>query len=242
MKFCSIIYKYLFEKGGKYMINVAIDGPSGAGKSTIARRIASDLGYVYIDTGAMYRTLAYKAISMGTDIKQSPDEVIAILPETNISIAYQDGLQRMILDGKDVTDFIRTPEVSMGASAVSAIPEVRSWLLDYQRNLAKENNCLMDGRDIGTVVLPFANVKIFLTASSEARAKRRYDELVEKGENVTFQEVLNDMIKRDSDDSSRACAPLKQADDAILVDTSNLSFEESVQKIKSIISDKVGEC
>lgn len=224
------------------MINVAIDGPSGAGKSTIARRIASDLGYVYIDTGAMYRTLAYKAISMGTDIKQSPDEVIAILPETNISIAYQDGLQRMILDGKDVTDFIRTPEVSMGASAVSAIPEVRSWLLDYQRNLAKENNCLMDGRDIGTVVLPFANVKIFLTASSEARAKRRYDELVEKGENVTFQEVLNDMIKRDSDDSSRACAPLKQADDAILVDTSNLSFEESVQKIKSIISDKVGEC
>ena len=224
------------------MINVAIDGPSGAGKSTIARRIASDLGYVYIDTGAMYRTLAYKAISLGIDIKQCPDEVVAKLPDTNISIIYQDGLQRMILDGEDVTDFIRTPEVSMGASAVSAITDVRAWLLDYQRNLAKENNCLMDGRDIGTVVLPFANVKIFLTASSEARAKRRYDELVEKGENVTFQEVLNDMIKRDSDDSSRACAPLKQADDAILVDTSNLSFEESVQKIKNIISDKVGEC
>ena len=223
------------------MINVAIDGPSGAGKSTIARRIASDLGYVYIDTGAMYRTLAYKAISLGIDIKKCPDEVIAILPETNISIAYQDGLQRMILDGNDVTDFIRTPEVSMGASAVSAISDVRSWLLDYQRNLAKENNCLMDGRDIGTVVLPFANVKIFLTASSEARAKRRFDELVEKGEKVTFQEVLNDMLKRDSDDSSRACAPLKQAEDAVLVDTSNLSFEESVQKIKNIISDKVGE-
>ena len=223
------------------MINVAIDGPSGAGKSTIARRIASDLGYVYIDTGAMYRTLAYKAITMGIDIKNSPEEVVAKLPETNISIAYQDGLQRMILDGNDVTDFIRTPEVSMGASAVSAISDVRSWLLDYQRNLAKENNCLMDGRDIGTVVLPFANVKIFLTASSEARAKRRFDELVEKGEKVTFQEVLNDMLKRDSDDSSRACAPLKQAEDAVLVDTSNLSFEESVQKIKNIISDKVGE-
>lgn len=224
------------------MINVAIDGPSGAGKSTIARRIASDLGYVYIDTGAMYRTLAYKAITLGIDIKNSPEEVVAKLPETNISIAYQDGLQRMILDGSDVTDFIRTPEVSMGASAVSAIAEVRAWLLDYQRNLAKENNCLMDGRDIGTVVLPFANVKIFLTASSEARAKRRYDELLEKGENVTFQDVLNDMIKRDSDDSSRACAPLKQADDAILVDTSDLTFEESVEKIKNIISDKVGEC
>ena len=223
------------------MINVAIDGPSGAGKSTIARRIASDLGYVYIDTGAMYRTLAYKALKSGMDIGCCADKVIAMLANTNISLTYKDGLQRMILDGEDVTDYIRTPEVSMGASKVSAIPEVRAWLLEYQRGLAEKNNCLMDGRDIGTVVLPDANVKIFLTASSEARAKRRFDELVAKGESVTFDEVLKDMIKRDSDDSQRACAPLKQAEDACLVDTSFLSFEESVDAIKKIISDKVGE-
>jgi len=224
------------------MINVAIDGPSGAGKSTIARRIASEMGYVYIDTGAMYRTLAYKAIKAGTDIKNEPDKVCSMLSSTVIDIKYSDGLQRMLLDGSDVTDYIRTPEVSMGASAISAIPEVRAWLLDYQRELAKKNNCLMDGRDIGTVVLPFANVKIFLTASAEARAYRRYAELIERGEKVTLEEVSKDMTKRDADDSKRACAPLKQAEDAIVVDTSNLTFEESVSAIKTIISDKVGKC
>ena len=222
------------------MINVAIDGPAGAGKSTIAKKIASDFGFVYIDTGAMYRTLAYKAVSAGIAIKEEPQKVCGMLSDTAIDIKYSEGLQRMILDGNDVTDYIRTPEVSMGASAISAIPEVRAWLLDYQRELATRTNCLMDGRDIGTVVLPFANVKIFLTASPEARAKRRFDELVAKGENVTFDEVLKDMNQRDSQDASRACAPLKQAEDAILVDTSELSFDESVEAIRKIIEDKVG--
>ena len=223
------------------MINVAIDGPAGAGKSTIAKKIAQDLGYMYIDTGAMYRTLAYKAIGLGLDIGTNHDAVCRMLADTSMDVVYKDGVQRMLCDGSDVTDYIRTPAVSSGASAISAIPEVRAWLLDFQRNLAKNNNCLMDGRDIGTVVLPFANVKIFLTASPEARAKRRYDELVVKGESVTLKSVLSDMIVRDRNDSTRACAPLKQAEDAVLVDTSDLSFDESVDAIKAIIADKVGD-
>ncbi|MBQ8588465.1 MAG: (d)CMP kinase [Clostridia bacterium] len=223
------------------MINVAIDGPAGAGKSTIAKKIAQDLGYMYIDTGAMYRTLAYKAIGLGLDIGTNHDAVCRMLADTSMDVVYKDGVQRMLCDGIDVTDYIRTPAVSSGASAISAIPEVRAWLLDFQRNLAKNNNCLMDGRDIGTVVLPFANVKIFLTASPEARAKRRYDELVVKGESVTLKSVLSDMIVRDRNDSTRACAPLKQAEDAVLVDTSDLSFDESVDAIKAIIADKVGD-
>lgn len=229
----------IFVKGERPMINVAIDGPAGAGKSSIAKRIASELGYVYIDTGAMYRTLAYKALGMNIDIKAEPEKVCNMLKTTNIDIKYTDGSQHMYSDGSDVTDYIRTPAVSMGASAISAIPEVRSWLLDFQRELAMRTDCIMDGRDIGTVVLPKANVKIFLTASSEARAKRRYDELIEKGEKVTFEEVLEDMIKRDANDMGRACAPLKQAEDALLVDTSNLDFEQSVQAIKDIILSKV---
>ena len=223
------------------MISVAIDGPAGAGKSSIAKKLASELGFVYIDTGAMYRTLAYKAIKLGINIKDEPQKVCSMLSDTAIDIKYSEGLQRMIADQTDVTDFIRTPEVSMGASAISAIPEVRAWLLDYQRELAQKTNCLMDGRDIGTVVLPFADVKVFLTASPEARAKRRFDELCAKGEKVTFEEVLADMNQRDSQDASRACAPLKQADDALLVDTSDLTFDESVEAIRKIITDKVGE-
>lgn len=223
------------------MISVAIDGPAGAGKSSIAKKLASELGFVYIDTGAMYRTLAYKAIKLGINIKDEPQRVCSMLSDTAIDIKYSEGLQRMIADKTDVTDFIRTPEVSMGASAISAIPEVRAWLLDYQRELAQKTNCLMDGRDIGTVVLPFADVKVFLTASPEARAKRRFDELCAKGEKVTFEEVLADMNQRDSQDASRACAPLKQADDALLVDTSDLTFDESVEAIRKIITDKVGE-
>ena len=223
------------------MINVAIDGPAGAGKSTIAKRIAADFGYMYIDTGAMYRSLAYRAITLGIDIETQKDEVIKMLDGVTLDIEYKDEGQHMILCGEDITSHIRTPKVSQGASAIAVIPEVRQWLLDFQRNLAKNNNCLMDGRDIGTVVLPDANIKIFLTASPEARAKRRYDELVLKGENVSFDEVLSDMIKRDKNDSTRACAPLKQADGAVLVDTSDLSFEQSVGSIKKIIKDKIGE-
>ena len=221
------------------MINVAIDGPAGAGKSTIARRIAGDMEYLYIDTGAMYRTLAYKAIKNDVEIKDEA-AVQKMLSDTKLDIVYKDGMQRMLADGQDVTDYIRTPEVSTGASDISAIPYVRNWLLEFQRNLAKSNNCLMDGRDIGTVVLPDADVKIFLTASAETRAQRRYSELKEKGMDVTFEKVLSDMKERDKNDSTRACAPLKQADDAVFVDTSSLTFEESVSLIKQIISDKVG--
>ncbi len=223
------------------MINVAIDGPAGAGKSTVAKQIAHDMGYMYIDTGAMYRTLAYKALSLGIDIRKQPEEVCKMLSDTTMDIVYSDGMQRMIADGRDVTDYIRTPEVSMGASAISAIPYVREWLLNLQRELAKSNDCLMDGRDIGTVVLPDANVKIFLTASSEARAERRYAELIEKGENVTYEEVLSDIIERDRNDSTRACAPLMQAEDAVLVDTSSIGLNETVDAIKRIIADKVGD-
>lgn len=222
------------------MINVAIDGPSGAGKSTISRAIAKDLGYIYIDTGAMYRSLAYKAISCGTDIKNNPAEICRMLEDTVLDIVYKDGEQRMMLDGADVTDFIRTPAVSLGASDIAAIPEVRQWLLDLQRNLAAGNNCLMDGRDIGTSVLPDANVKIFLTASAEARARRRFDELLAKGEKTEYEDVLKDMIIRDKNDSTRKCSPLKKADDAVVVDTSNLDFDESVSAIKAIIAEKDG--
>ena len=223
------------------MINVAIDGPAGAGKSTIAKRIAADFGYMYIDTGAMYRSLAYNAIKLGIDIENQKDKVIEMLDCVTLDVKYNEEGQHMILCGEDITAFIRTPKVSAGASAIAVIPEVRQWLLEFQRNLAKSNNCLMDGRDIGTVVLPDANIKIFLTASPEARAKRRYDELILKGEDVSFEDVLSDMIKRDKNDSTRACAPLKQAEGAHLVDTSDLSFEQSVDAIKKIIEDKIGE-
>lgn len=221
------------------MINVAIDGPAGAGKSTIAKKIAQKRGYLYIDTGAMYRTLAYKALCAGIDVTTEFDKVRSMLDSTELGIVYKDGVQCMLADGNDVTDKIRTPEVSKGASDISAIPFVREWLLETQRSLAAQNNCIMDGRDIGTVVLPDANVKIFLTASSEARAKRRYDELVAKGLDVKFEDVLSDMIKRDTNDSTRACAPLKQADDAALVDTSLLNFEEAVAAVEKVISDKI---
>jgi len=223
------------------MINVAIDGPSGAGKSTISRTVAKQLGYIYIDTGAMYRSLAYKALSCDIAIKSDPEAVEKMLESTSLDIVYKDGEQRMMLDGNDITDFIRTPAVSLGASDISALPAVRQWLMDLQRNLAASNNCLMDGRDIGTSVLPDANVKIFLTASAEVRAKRRYDELLARGETVTYEEVLNDMIIRDKNDSTRECSPLKKADDAKVVDTSELDFEQSVAAIKAIIAEKDGE-
>lgn len=219
------------------MINVAIDGPSGAGKSTVSRAVAAMLGYIYIDTGAMYRTVAYKAISLGIEPSDAKS-VAAMLQNTVIDIKHCDDGQHMFVDGTDVTDKIRTPQISMGASAVAAIPEVRAWLLETQRSFAAKSNCIMDGRDIGTVVLPNAQVKIFLTASPEARARRRYDELEAKGETVDFDEVLDDMIKRDKADSSRDCAPLAAADDAVIVDSGDIDFDETVRRIAQIIINR----
>ena len=222
------------------MISVAIDGPAGAGKSSISKAVSKQMGYIYVDTGALYRTLAVKFISCGC----TPDNIVNVeetLASTDVKIAFQDGEQRMMLDGADVTDKIRTPEVSMMASAVSAVPSVRAFLLETQRKLARENDVLMDGRDIGTVVLPDATVKIFLTASPEARADRRYKELIEKGMEVNYDEVLADIIKRDHNDSTRAIAPLKPAEDSVYLDTSNIDFEGSIAAVKDIIENKLKE-
>ena len=220
-------------------INIAIDGPSGAGKSTLARLIAKKMGYVYIDTGAMYRAAALKMINLGIDVKNDADEVIKAISDTDIEISHIDDGQHIFLDKKDVTSLIRTPDVSMGASAVATIKEVRLKLVEMQRKIAQKCNCIMDGRDIGTYVLPDADIKIFLTASAEERAKRRYAELLEKGENVSYDEVLADMIKRDKNDSERTFAPLKAASDSIKVDTSKINLDESVRLIEGIILDRM---
>lgn len=223
------------------MINVAVDGPAGAGKSSVAKSVSHELGYVYIDTGAMYRTLAYKAIKNKINIKKEIGAISKMLENTEMNIKYIDGKQHMYVDNTDVTDFIRTPEVSKGASDIAAIPEVRKWLFDVQRNLAGNNDCIMDGRDIGTNILPNADVKIFLTASVEARAKRRYDELVQSGQNVLLEEIKSDILKRDENDINRECSPLKMAEDAVLVDTSNLCFDEVVSMVKKIITEKAAK-
>ena len=216
-------------------IRIAIDGPSGAGKSTLARSIAEKLGYLYVDTGAIYRTLGYHIYAKGLNPKDGT-AVSAELPGLRVEMSHgRDGLQRMLLNGQDVTERIRLPEVSMYASAVSAHPPVRAFLLDTQRGLAADQNILMDGRDIGTVVLPNATVKIFLTASAEARAERRRKELEEKGQPADFATVLADIQQRDYQDTHRAIAPLKQADDAILVDTSDIGFDESFELLKRTI-------
>ena len=221
------------------IINVAIDGPAGAGKSTISRKAAAELGYIYIDTGALYRTVGLNAIRKGADL-QSDESIIATLTDdVKVELRFIDGEQRMFLSGEDVSDKIRTPEASMAASRVSAVPKVREYLFDLQKKLARENSCVMDGRDIGTVVLPDADVKIFLTASPEARAERRYKELIEKGMDVKLEDVLADMVKRDYDDSHRAIAPLKQADDAVLCDTSELNLEESIELIIRTIKENI---
>ncbi len=222
------------------MINVAIDGPAGAGKSSIARKVASKLGYIYVDTGALYRTVALKAANCGLTA-ETPEKIEEMLCNTTVGIKFVDGEQRMMLDGADVTGSIRTPEVSMLASSVSAIPAVRAYLLNTQRRLAAENNVIMDGRDIGTVVLPDAHIKIFLTASAEDRADRRFKELKEKGMDVNYDDVLADIKTRDYNDSHRAVAPLKPAPESILADTSGNEFEESVALIESIISEKLKE-
>ncbi len=217
------------------IINVAIDGPAGAGKSTIAKAASKALGYIYIDTGALYRTVGLNALRNGVDIKDDSAVAASLTDELCIELRFVDGEQRMFLNGEDVSVEIRTPDASMAASRVSAVSAVRKYLFDLQKNLAKSSNCIMDGRDIGTVVLPDADVKIFLTASPEARAKRRYKELIEKGMEASYDEVLADMIKRDYDDSHRAIAPLKQADDAVLCDTSELTLEESIELVINTI-------
>ena len=215
-------------------INIAIDGPAGAGKSTIARKAAAELGFIYVDTGALYRSVAYYCISAGADVSV-PESVEKLLPEITPELRFIDGVQHVFVNGSDVSDKIRTPEVSMAASKVSAIPAVRAFLSDLQKKIARENDIIMDGRDIGTVVLPDADLKIFLTASPEARADRRYAELKNKPDAPAYEQVLADIIKRDHDDSTRAIAPLKQADDAVLCDTTELSLEESVQTIIGMI-------
>lgn len=218
------------------MISVAIDGPAGAGKSSLSRLAAKSLGFIYVDTGALYRAVGLKFSLSGADTTLNCD-IEKILSETQVDIRFVDGEQRVFLDGEDVSDKIRTPEASMMASAVSAKLEVRAFLLEMQRKLARENNVLMDGRDIGTVVLPDATVKIYLTASAKARAERRYKELIEKGQEVTFQEVYDDMVQRDFNDMNRATAPLKQAEDAILADTTECNFEESLELILKIVKE-----
>lgn len=220
-------------------IAIAIDGPAGAGKSTIARLAAKELGFIYVDTGALYRAIGLAASRRGYTA-ENKTEIIAMLGSIKVELAFNDRQEQIVLlDGEDVSGFIRTPEISMMASAVSAIPEVRAFLLDLQRNMAHTNNVIMDGRDIGTVVLPDAKIKIFLSASPECRARRRYDELIAKGMDVKYEDILNDVIARDYADSHREIAPLKPADEAILVDTSGEDLETSVNKLMTIMREQL---
>ena len=221
------------------MVSVAIDGPAGAGKSTLARRLAAELGYIYVDTGAMFRTIGLYALRAGKDPKDN-EAVNALLPEISLKFAFIGGEQHIYLNGEDVSTAIRTEEVGMAASAVGANPEVRAFLLGMQRDMAKTQDVLMDGRDIGTVVLPDATVKIFLPASPEARATRRWKEYQQKGVEVSYEEVLADVRQRDYQDTHRAAAPLRQADDAQLLDTSEMNFEQSLEAMKKMIVEKVG--
>lgn len=222
-------------------ISIAIDGPSGAGKSTLAKSVSRALGYLYVDTGAIYRTIGYGAYAKGVNPGDG-QAVAALLPELEISLTYgEDGLQHMTLNGEDVTEKIRLPEISLYASAVSAHPAVRAHLLEMQRKLAREHNVVMDGRDIGTVVLPDAAVKIFLTASPEERARRRCRELEQRGTPEAYEKVLAEMRQRDYDDSHRAAAPLRQAEDAVLLDTTELDFDGSRQALLKIIRERTAQ-
>lgn len=217
--------------------SIAIDGPSGAGKSTLAKRLAEALGYLYVDTGAIYRTVGLQAFRTGAD-PSDPAAVIPLLRDIQIRLAYgKDGLQHMYLNGEDVTADIRRHEISAYASGVSAIPEVRAFLLEQQRGLAEEHDVVMDGRDIGTVVLPDADVKIFLTAAPEARARRRWLELKERGQETAFETVLHDVLERDEKDTSRAAAPLRQAEDAVLADTTEKDLEQSLALLMHIVKE-----
>lgn len=220
-------------------VAIALDGPAGAGKSSIAKRAAKALDYIYVDTGALYRTIGLAATRSNVEPKPSK-EVNELLSEIKVDLTFNNkGEQIVLLNGEDVSGEIRTPEASMTASKISAVPSVREYLLDLQRNMAKAHNVIMDGRDIGTVVLPDAQIKIFLTASPEARAKRRYKELCEKGMNVKYEDVLSDVIQRDYNDTHRDVAPLKPAKDSITVDTTELDFEQSVDKIISVIKENI---
>ena len=221
------------------MISVAIDGPSGAGKSTLAKRLAKELGYIYVDTGAMYRSIGLFGLREGADL-HSADAMEALLPRIHLELASMDGAQHIYLNGEDVSETIRQEQVGMAASAVAAHPCVRSFLLGLQRGMAEKQNVLMDGRDIGTVILPNATVKIFLTASPEARAERRMKELVEKGQPAEYEKVLEDIRQRDYQDPHRETAPLRQAEDAVLADTSELDFDDSFALLKKIIAEKAG--
>ncbi len=219
--------------------SIALDGPSGAGKSTMAKRAAAQLGFLYVDTGAIYRTLGLYALRRGAE-PSDPAAVAPLLPQAVIRMAYAgDGLQHMYLGEEDVTEAIRAPEVSEAASKVSAIPAVRAFLLDMQRELARTHDVIMDGRDIGTVVLPDADVKIFLTAQAEDRAQRRYAELLARGERVDYDTVLADLLERDARDSGRETAPLRQAEDALLVDTTGKGLEESLALLLDVIREKL---
>ena len=219
------------------MINVAIDGPAGAGKSTVARGAEKELGYIYVDTGALYRTVALAATRNG--VLESAEKTEQMLKDITVDLAFDDaGAQCVYLNGEDVSSLIRTPEISMAASNVSKIPAVRAFLLGLQRDIAANNNVIMDGRDIATVVLPEAQVKIFLTASPECRAERRYKELLEKGENVKYDDVLADVNARDYQDSHREIAPLKPAEDSVVADTSGKSLPQSIEMIISVIKEK----
>lgn len=222
-------------------ISIAIDGPAGAGKSTLARQLAGELGYLYVDTGAIYRTVAVKTCRAGVDAADA-EKVVPLLDNMDIRMEYDaQGVQRMYLDGEDVSEAIREHHISGLASKVSAIPAVRAFLLDFQRKQAREHNVIMDGRDIGTVVLPNADVKLFLTASPEARAQRRTLELQQKGQQADFEGILRDIMERDEQDRNRPIAPLKQADDAILVDTTHLDLKGSLEALKTAVKEGISK-
>lgn len=220
------------------VINVAIDGPAGAGKSTVSRGAAKQLGFVYVDTGALYRAVGVNALRKGINTRDKA-AVAESINGISVDLVFENGEQKVLLNGEDVSVEIRTPPASMAASDVSAVPEVRAFLFDLQKNIAAKTNCIMDGRDIGTVVLPHAQVKIFLTASPEERATRRYRELVEKGSEVSYKEVLEDLIERDYNDSHREIAPLKPAEDGVVFDTTGFTLEESVKEIVRIIKERI---
>lgn len=220
------------------LINVAIDGPAGAGKSTVARGAAKELGYIYVDTGALYRTVALAA--QRKNVLGDVNGICDMLPGITVELKFDDeGEQRVYLNGEDVSSLIRTPEISMAASSVSQIPKVREFLLELQRSIARENNVIMDGRDIGSVVLPNADVKIFLFASPECRAERRYKELIEKGQDVKYEDVLKDVNDRDYQDSHREIAPLKPTDESVMADTTGKALPESIEMVVSVIKEKI---
>lgn len=220
------------------MINVAIDGPAGAGKSTVARGAAKELGYIYVDTGALYRTVALAA--QRKNILGEEEKIADMLSSITVELKFDDnGEQKVYLNSEDVSSLIRTPEISMAASSVSQIPAVREFLLELQRSIARNNNVIMDGRDIGTVVLPNADVKIFLFASPECRAERRYKELIEKGEDVRYEDVLKDVNDRDYQDSHRKIAPLKPTEESVMADTTGKALPESIEMVVSVIKEKI---